>query len=176
MPDINFQILHSDASDGEDIEALYRTAFPDEDLVPVVRQLLSGNDAVLSLVAREGDNLVGHILFTMCSIVESDEEVALLAPLVVHPRVHRSGIGSALIKAGLDRLKKNGVALVLVLGDPAYYNRSGFKTETGVKPPYQLPAEWTGAWQSQRLNASGEPVEGKLLVPPPWQAEALWLP
>ena len=63
-----------------------------------------------------------------------------------------------------------------VLGDPAYYGRFGFTPETHVEPPFPLPAEWGGAWQSQYLDGSRVPCPGKLDVPPQWLQPALWAP
>ncbi|MHA1189117.1 MAG: GNAT family N-acetyltransferase, partial [Alphaproteobacteria bacterium] len=65
---------------------------------------------------------------------------------------------------------------VYVLGDPAYYRRLGFESEDSVKPPYPLPEEWRGAWQSLGLGAGKPPLRGKLSVPQPWRQRALWAP
>ena len=65
---------------------------------------------------------------------------------------------------------------VYVLGDPNYYGRSGFLAEIEVSPPYPLPAEWDGAWQSIRLGDAEPPPEGTLQAPAPWTKPELWLP
>lgn len=158
------------------IEKLYPAAFPDEDLLPLVRQLLAEEPGILSLVAETGDATVGHVLFTLCGITSSEARAALLAPLAVAPEWQRQGIGSALIREGLSRLKHDGVAQVYVLGEPAYYGRSGFRTETGVAPPYPLPEEYREAWQSLGLGSAPPPVHGKLKLPGVWMQPALWGP
>ena len=53
-----------------------------------------------------------------------------LAPVAVHPSFQKQGIGSALIREGLDRAKKDRWRCVFVLGDPAYYGRFGFRVES----------------------------------------------
>ncbi|AKH99562.1 putative acetyltransferase [Hoeflea sp. IMCC20628] len=170
------KIRSSQADDMLSIERLYPDAFPDEDLLPLVRQLLTEEPGILSLVAQAGVTVVGHILFTTCGITASDIKAALLAPLAVAPKWQRQGVGTALIREGLEQLKPTGIAQVYVLGDPAYYGRSGFKPETGVAPPYPLPAQWREAWQSLNLDSTSAPDHGTLMLPEPWLQPALWRP
>jgi putative acetyltransferase len=171
----DIEIRESLPNDRAAIETLYPDAFPDEDLLPLVRDLLSNEASGLSLVALVDRALVGHVIFTACGIAKRAEKVALLAPLGVATKWHRRGIGGALVRAGLDRLNTDGVAQVYVLGDPAYYGRFGFEREDGVVPPYPLPEEWQGAWQSLRLREVGPPLQGELSVPRPWRQAALWV-
>ncbi|MBU4529973.1 MAG: N-acetyltransferase [Hoeflea sp.] len=174
MPDI--EIRESRPDDLSFIEQLYRAAFPDEDLQPLVRQLLTKEPGILSLVAEAGDATVGHILFTLCEIAGSEDRAALLAPLAVAPEWQRKGIGSALIREGLSRLEREGVVHVYVLGDPAYYGRNGFTPEPAIAPPYPLPAEWREAWQSLGLGSAPSPDHGKIKLPEVWMQPALWGP
>ncbi len=157
------------------IEALYADAFPDEDLLVLVRSLLRETPGVLSCVATIEGSVVGHVAFTGCSIAEGRARFALLAPLAVASTWQKRGIGSALVKEGLRRLESSGVDRVFVLGDPAYYRRFGFLPETAVEPPYPLPREWREAWQAITLR--NEPLQrGRLRVPPAWRRPALWGP
>jgi putative acetyltransferase len=172
----NVQIRQGRPDDLPSIEKLYPAAFPEEELLPLVRQLLAEEPGILSLVAEAGDAMAGHILFTLCAITGSEARAALLAPLAVAPEWQRKGIGSALIREGLSRLERNGVANVYVLGDPAYYRRSGFKPETGVAPPYPLPEEYRDAWQSLGLASAPLPGHGTLVLPEVWMQPALWGP
>lgn len=172
----NVEIRESAPDDGAAIEALYPEAFPDEDLLPLVRDLLREPSVTLSLVATSGATLVGHVIFTECHVAESSGTDALLAPLAVKQAWQRQGIGSALVRAGLLLLQDAGVNQVYVLGDPAYYARLGFRAETGAMPPYELPPEWAGAWQSQSLAGVPRSRPGKLLLPRAWLNPALWAP
>jgi putative acetyltransferase len=160
------------------IEVLYQDAFPDEDLVPLVRALLANRDDVLSLVTRDrnGEDVTGHGAFTHCGIVGAEDRVALLGPLAVASARQGQGIGEALIRDGLRRLGEAGVQRVFVLGDPAYYGRFGFTTEPNVRPPHPLPEEWREAWQSISLNETKPSEPGTLSVPAPWRQPALWGP
>lgn len=86
---------------------------------------------VVSLVAEDGDGaVVGHILFSpvTVSVRSSEPELLMmgLAPMAVLPSHQRQGIGSALVRAGLDQCRHCGAVAVVVLGHAAYYPRFGF--------------------------------------------------
>ena len=172
----SIEICESMPGDLAAIELLYPDAFPDEDLLPLVRDLLREATAALSLVGIIDSRLVGHVIFTKCGVVGSSGKAALLGPLAVAPAWQRQGIGSAMVRAGLRRLEDAGVSHVYVLGDPAYYGRLGFLPESCVAPPYPLPDEWGGAWQSKSLRGAATPGPGKLSLPRPWLNPALWAP
>ena len=171
-----FNIRKSRQADAAAILSLYPRSFPDEDLVPLVRELLMIPDTAISLIAMNDSELAGHAVLTLCSVAGNNGGVALLGPVAVEPALQRQGVGTTLIRDGLRRMKETGVHLVCVLGDPAYYSRLGFVTESLVEPPYPLPAEWAGAWQSQYLGNSLTPDAGTLVVPSQWRDPALWGP
>ena len=164
------------SGDAEQVLALYPQAFPEEELRPVVSALLGLGPEVLSLAGFDGAQVVGHVLFTLCGAQGQGRTGALLAPLGVLPSYQRRGLGTSLVRAGLDRLAARGVAQVFVLGDPAYYGRFGFAPERGVMAPYPLPEDWAGAWQSLRLAGRAPLAAGRLIVPAPWMEPALWGP
>ncbi len=170
------EVRESHPEDGALIEALYPSAFPDEDLLPLVRELLREGPAVLSLVGILDGALTGHVVFTTCGVLGAPDKVALLGPLAVAPARQKQGIGSAMVRAGLQQLQSAGVSRVYVLGDPAYYSRFGFVPDDNVTPPYELPEEWRGAWQSLSLCDDTSPLHGALSVPQPWRKPALWGP
>jgi putative acetyltransferase len=170
------EVRESLPADVGSLEKLYPDAFPDEDLLPLVRELQGEGSGVVSLVGIADQALVGHAIFTTCSLVGSTEKVALLGPLAVAPAWQRQGIGSALVRAGLRRVEDAGAKQVYVLGDPAYYGRFGFEPDDGVAPPYPLPEEWRSAWQSLSLRANTPHLHGELSVPQPWRRQALWAP
>jgi len=162
----------STLSDLHSLEILYPAAFPEEDLLPLVRNLETGKADTLSLVAEDQGTVIGHLAFTICHV--EGVPAGLLAPLCVDPAHHKQGIGSALVREGFKHLEARGVLLILVLGDPAYYGRFGFAPERQVLPPYPLPSEWADAWQSVQLAGGGPRVKGQLAVPRLWQNPALW--
>ncbi len=166
-------ITHARVEDWPDLIALYRAAFPAEDLIPLQERLQNEVEGLLSLAARDAEGRpIGHILFTPC-VVEG-VPVDLLAPLAVHPSHQRQGIGQALIRSGLAALADTASALVLVLGDPNYYSRAGFHPTDAITPPYPLPEAWAGAWQARALKPAGEALFGPLIVPAPWRQRILW--
>ncbi|MEM7192704.1 MAG: N-acetyltransferase [Pseudomonadota bacterium] len=156
------------------IETLYPQAFPDEDLLPLVGDL--EQTPAYSLVGLAGRELVAHAVFTPCKVEGSPGDVTLLGPVAVAPRWQRQGVGSLMIRSGLQHLVQDCVQSAFVLGDPAYYKRFGFRQEDRVMPPYKLPDEWRSAWQSRQLSGDATPLRGKLLVPQAWRNPALWSP
>jgi predicted N-acetyltransferase YhbS len=108
---------------------------------------------LLSLMAEAHGQPVGHILFTTARITgkEASPPAAILAPLAVVPEAQRQGIGGRLIREGLRRLTRSGVALVFVLGYPDYYGRFGFRPAgaAGFDAPYPIPLANAEAWMVQ---------------------------
>ena len=154
------------AADRKAVRAIYPLAFPDEDLLALLSTMWEAPaDRPTEFVATVGTNIVGHVAYSPCSA--EGARVWLLGPLAVHPDHQQQGLGTALIRAGAGA--QGGV--ILVLGDPAYYSRHGFRTETAIQPPYALPQEWLGAWQS--IGADGA-LTGTLSVPEYWRDPALW--
>ena len=186
------EIRESCEDDWNQIESLYRAAFPDEDLVPVVHELLhlpnkdSSGGMVTSLVAISSSNslVIGNVILTLCG--GTDQKEGLLAPLAVLPRHQKQGVGSQLVQTVFRTLEEKGIPKVYVLGDPAYYGRFGFSTEQTVAPPYPLDPEYATAWQSKHLGVVGsENVEKKqdtnesprrLWIPEVWRKPELWGP
>ncbi|GAA0782764.1 N-acetyltransferase [Roseibium denhamense] len=170
----NLQIRPTCSEDHGAIERIYPAAFPDEDLLPLVRNLLAAGTDCLSLTALCDGLVAGHCVFTLCGMDRVERAVALLGPVCVAPENQRIGCGSALIKHGNMRLQKDGIGKVLVLGDPNYYGRFGFREEVGILTPHPIPDAWKSAWQSMDLTPAGQGLAGKLVVPGPWQDPALW--
>lgn len=97
----------------------------------------------LSLVAERDGDVVGHALFSQIAIrtAAGTEVPALaLAPVAVRPAYQRQGIGSALIRAGLDRARALGHRIVVVVGHPDYYPRFGFRPARaqGLEAPFPV--------------------------------------
>ncbi len=168
-------IRESGVADIPAIERLYAAAFPEEDLLPLLRDLLGLGSGVLSLVAEADGAVAGHVAVTPCA-VGGGAKVGLLGPLAVQPAQQRIGIGRALVEAAIDTRARDGTARLCVLGDPAYYGRFGFAPETAIAPPYPLPDAWRPAWQSIALDPRVTATEGQLQPPAPWLRRELWSP
>ena len=108
------------------------------DLVERLRQACADS---LSLVA-EDDAVVGHILFTPVAVEGARRRVdgMGLAPMAVLPDRQRRGIGSRLVRRGLDILRERGCPFVVVVGHPEYYPRFGFEPASG----HGLASQWEG--------------------------------
>ena len=151
-------IRETGATDRNAILAVETAAFAADPTVPVlVADLLDDPSTLplLSLIALEDDKAVGHILFTATRLdPPAALSTAILAPLAVIPEEQNRGIGGALIRAGLERLRQAGVALVFVLGHPEYYPRYGFEPagRLGFEAPYAIPDEHADAWMVQALR------------------------
>ncbi len=164
------------AGDRPALEALYRAAFPEEDLLALLRALLEAPDDVQSRVAARDSEPVGHVALTACRVAPAGVGVALLGPLAVLPAWQRRGIGGRLVAAAFEAAEAAGLGTVFVLGDPAYYGRFGFGADAHVAPPYPIPDDWREAWQSLVLPGAAPPPAGTLAVPAPWRRRALWAP
>ncbi|HBA59639.1 MAG TPA: GNAT family N-acetyltransferase [Elusimicrobia bacterium] len=99
----------------------------------------------LSLVAEKGGKIVGHILFTPVEIKDANSAAPALAlaPMAVLPEFQEQGIGTALVKRGLEECRKLGHKIVVVVGHPEYYPRFGFSKagEKGLTLPFEAPPE-----------------------------------
>ncbi len=117
-----------------------RLAFGREAEARLVDDLRDGGYARLSLVAQEEGRIVGHVMFSEAVIRTGGGEVGALAlgPVGVIPERQGRGVGSALIREGLDRCVREGHRIVLLLGHPGYYPRFGFSAERAgnLSSPY----------------------------------------
>ena len=176
MNPVAVEIRATTAGDLGALERLYPAAFPEEDLRPIVRDLLAAPDGVVSLVALRDGGIIGHVALSLCGVGGHPGAVALLGPLAVVLDHQRQGVGRELVRAGLAEMRKCGVQRVCLLGDPAYYSRLGFRVERAVLPPYELPPGWDSAWQSVDLLDVPPGLSGTLDLPPHWRNPAYWGP
>lgn len=131
-------IRNEEPTDHAAVRAIIEAAFARPEEADLVDRLRSNGDREVSLVAVEGDEVVGHILF---SRMDAPFRALGLAPVAVAPDRQRSGIGSGLIRAGLERARAAGWQGVFVLGAPGYYRRFGFDPPLagGFASPYAGP-------------------------------------
>jgi putative acetyltransferase len=120
------------------IRRLHLESFPTGAEADLVEALRRDGDAVLSLVAEEGGEVAGHVLF---SRMRAPFRALGLAPLAVRPAWRRRGVAASLVAAGLAEAGAAGWEAVFVLGDPAYYGRFGFDAglAVGFASPYAGP-------------------------------------
>ena len=126
----------------------------------VVERLRADGDLALSLVAEDGDQIVGHIAFSPVTISDGATKWYGLGPVSVAPRLQRQSIGFRLIQRGLADIRELGARGVVLLGDPQYYTRFGFAHEPRLTYPGP-PAEYF-----QCLVLEGEMPEGEVRYAP----------
>ena len=93
----------------------------------VIKALREANALTISLVAELDGRVVGHIAFSPVTFSDGSPNWHGLGPLSVLPEHHKQGIGKSLVNEGLSRLKDCGSRGCVLVGDPAYYQRFGFK-------------------------------------------------
>lgn len=124
-----------------------RQAFGREVEVRLVERLREspGHIPELSLVAERDGAVVGHILFSPIAIEMGAGRVPtlMLAPLAVRPEHQRQGIGSQLVRAGLEACARLGHTSVIVVGHGSYYPRFGFVRARphGLETAFECPDE-----------------------------------
>ena len=126
------------------VHAVNASAFETPAEANLVDALREQAHPIVSLVAVEAETVVGHIMFSPVSLSgHPDLHIMGLAPMAVIPEYQRKGIGSALVRAGLDRCKQLGFGAVVVLGHSTYYPRFGFSPSTrfGIGCEYEVPEE-----------------------------------
>jgi putative acetyltransferase len=156
--------------DGDAVRRVNEFAFEGSTEADIV-DALRGSDAWLpdlSLVAEDGAEIVGHALFSLVRL-DTGPELLSLGPMAVLPDRQRAGIGSALVRRGLERARGTRYPLAVVLGHPDYYPRFGFRPARryGIETPYEAPDE---AWLALPLPAYDEQVRGMVLYPPAWES------
>lgn len=112
-------------TDAPAIRAVEEAAFGRNDEANLVERLRADGEVLFELVADDGGEIVGHILFSRLAS-DPDLAIAALAPLAVRPDRARQGIGGRLCEAGVRRCRDEGLGAALVLGDARYYGRFGF--------------------------------------------------
>jgi putative acetyltransferase len=131
----------------------------------VVEALRAADALELSLVAESNGEVVGHIAFSAAGIGDSASiGWFLLGPLAVRPARQGEGIGRALVETGLAALRSRGACGCVLVGDPAFYRRFGFRQYAGVT--------WHGVPDENVLSLliSGEMPTGEVVCHPAFLA------
>lgn len=107
----------------------------------IVRDLRAAGVLSLSLVAEDDGVAVGHVAVSPVSISDGSRGWFGLGPISVRPDRQGRGVGSRLMHGALQALRERGAAGCVLLGDPAYYGRFGFRAEPGLVLP-GVPPEY----------------------------------
>ena len=133
------------SKDIDSIRHVNEQAFGQKEEAEIVDKLRNRGAVTLSLVAVQDDQVVGLILFSPVTI-ESESasfKAIALAPMAVLPAYQGKGIGSQLVRSGLEECQRLGHEIVVVLGHPDYYPRFGFvlANPKGVDCEFEVPEE-----------------------------------
>lgn len=139
MPDL-LVIRPARAEDDEAIDSVVRAAFDatgygHQGEAELVRMIDADGDVMVSLVAEHDGRIAGHVLFSRMDVEADGAPLsgAGLAPVSVAPELQGQGIGDALIRAGLDALRAQDVAISFVLGHEGYYPRFGYSPDLAAR-------------------------------------------
>ena len=161
---MNFRILDKDSK--EAVTSLFTSVFTaseGEEEGRLIGHLASAlaantdNQIIIGIGAYEDDLMIGVIFFTQLRFNEP-VEAYLLAPVAVSTPHQGKGVGQALIRFGLDELRKRSATLAVTYGDPAFYSRVGFQalSEEVIQAP--LPLSMPQGWLGQPLSGTAIPV------------------
>jgi putative acetyltransferase len=134
------------AGEEAEVRAIVERAFGEPVIGELVDRLRASPDWIdgLSFVAEADGRIVGHILFTR-SLLDAPRrlvDVLVLSPVSVAPDHQGRGIGSALIRHGLEKVAHRSEPLVFLEGSPRFYRRFGFEPATGHgfrRPSLRIP-------------------------------------
>ena len=144
------------------VRTVNEAAFGQRDEADLVDAVRSAPEAI-SLVAETDGAVIGHILFTRVTIETAGRQVEAmgLAPMAVLPEWQRRGVGSQLVKSGLDACATAGHEIVVVVGHPNYYPRFGFVPASSRGMRYEVADVPDEAFMVLELKAGAlERVEG----------------
>jgi putative acetyltransferase len=131
-------------TDAASVRAVNQAAFDTNTEANLVELLHEKASPLISLVADDDGVVVGHILFSPAVLVEHpSRKIMTLAPMAVLPAHQRRGIGSGLVRAGLESCTQIGFEAAVVLGHAEYYPRFGFRPASrfALRCEYDVPDE-----------------------------------
>lgn len=138
------RIRPQSSADDSAVRQLNESVFPTPVEAALVERLRAEAEPVVSLVAADDGAIVGHILFSPVTLAADSACVAFaLGPMAVLPGRQGQGIGSSLVRIGLDACSKLGCRAVFVLGHADYYPRFGFvpASRYGIASQFEVPDE-----------------------------------
>ena len=163
------EIRFETPSDAEAIRGVVTAAFRQAEHssgteAAIVDALRRAGALTVSLVVEADRELIAHVAFSPVTIDGVQSGWYGLGPVAVLPERQRRGIGQALVRAGLDLLERQGARGCVVLGDPGYYARFGFRSDPALRYGEVPPAYF------QRLPFAGERPTGEVAYHPAFDA------
>lgn len=153
-----FQTRPEKHGDAGAVYALNQAAFERAAEAELVNRLREDASPVISLVAEDSEEVVGHILFSPVDLSDQPDLVLMgLGPMAVKPERQGRGIGSELVLQGLGSCERLGCQAVFVLGHPAFYRRFGFMpaSKFGITSEYEDAGDAFMAREIERGSLEG---------------------
>jgi len=136
-------VFHERPGDANAIRFVLEEAFGQSNEADLVDALRNRGVLTLSLVALRENEVVGHIVFSPVTIESAGSSFSAigLGPMAVLPSYQRKGIGSQLVRIGLEQCRQAGHEIVVVLGHPDFYGRFGFvpTRHRGIHCEFDVP-------------------------------------
>lgn len=158
--------------DAPGVASLLEAAFDGPGEARLVEALRHAVEPYIALVAADGDELVGHVVFTPVEVERAPAgRLALaLGPMAVRPGHQRQGVGGLLVEAGLAECRRAGAAAVFVVGHADYYPRFGFTPASFWGLRYLAP-EYDPHFMVLELEPGAlADLEGEVRYPPAFEA------
>jgi putative acetyltransferase len=156
-------VRSEEAKDAADVRAVHVGAFGQPDEADLVETLRRDGLAVVGTVTEVDGRVVAHALLGRITV--GGAPALALAPVGVLPEHQGEGLGTAVVQAAIAEATLLGERLIVVLGDPAYYQRFGFRAAAAAG----VTAPWSGpALQVLALPAYDGAVRGAAVYPPPY--------
>jgi len=115
-------------ADHDGVQAVVTAAFGQDDEAALVGRLWEADAVTIERLAEIDGDIVGYCAFSPITCAPKlDGKLLGLAPVAVAPKHQRTGLGAAMIEAGLKACREAGARLIVVLGHPEYYARFGFE-------------------------------------------------
>ena len=136
------EIRKENPDDYDDVRAINDLAFGQSIEGEIVKSIRDACDEIVSLVALNDGEIVGHILFSPVLVRNDGKEIKAmgLGPMAVLPKFQKQGIGTLLVNEGIKIIKNSKYHFIVVLGHPDYYPRFGFEKAS----KYELVPQWDG--------------------------------
>jgi putative acetyltransferase len=132
----------------------------------IVDALRVAGQLTVSLVAKVDSTVVGHIAISPVSVSDGATGWYGLGPLSVAPEYQRRGIGSRLVREALNELRERGTSGCVLLGEPRYYNRLGFRIDPDLKLPGVPPEYFQAISFDDRRPRGVVSYHAAFMVPP----------
>lgn len=157
---MNYKIRKERESEIAEIETLIVEAFSNIEHSNrtehiIVNKLRKAGALTISMVAEYQRKVIGHVAVSPVTISNGTNNWFGLGPISVLPEQQGNGVGTVLMKHALDELKNNGAAGCVLLGDPNFYSRFGFKNEPNLILP-DVPQEYFQANAFGKQMPNGE--------------------